>query len=200
MSQGLRNAGSYFSLWVRQLHNRLPRHLQKYTVCYLDDILVHTPTLKEHFDVLSQLFLILEEAGVILNSPKCELFRTQVEYLGFSISHNSISVKRSYLNKISDWPRPENLRNLESFLGFLQYYSSLIPYYSDRNFHISELRRKVRNNKAEFEWTTIHQKEFDDLKTALLSSPCRSFPIYDFVNNTKISPLILSTDYSAHGF
>ena len=34
---------------------------------------------------------------------------------------------------------------------------------------------------------------------ALLSSPCRGFPIYEF-NNPKISPLILSTNSSSYGF
>ena len=71
MSQGLRNGGAYFSLWVRNLQNRMPKHLQKHIVSYLDDLLIFTETIQKHFEVLSELFLILEEAGVILNSPKC---------------------------------------------------------------------------------------------------------------------------------
>ena len=195
MPQGLRNAGAYFTLWVRKLHERLPKHLAKYIVVYLDDLLVATPTLELHFSVLEPLFPILENAGVILNSPKSEIFRTEIEYLGFSVTHNKISVKQSYLGKIKSWPQPVNLKNLESFLGFLGYYSSLIPYFSERVFNISELRRKVRNGKEAFLWTKTHDMEFEDLKQALLSSPCRGFAIYDFQNNPKVSPLILSTDF-----
>ena len=103
-------------------------------------------------------------------------------------------MKESYLGKIKTWPRPVNLKNLESFLGFLGYYASLIPYFSERVFHISELRRKVRNGQETFLWTETHEKEFEDLKQALLSSPCRGFAIYDFQDNPKVSPLILSTD------
>ena len=99
----------------------------------------------------------MEKSGVILNSPKCELFREEIEYLGFSIGHNKITVKQSYLGKISDWPSPQSLKNLESFLGFISYYSSLIPYYSQRAFNISELRRTVRNKKAQFIWTEKHE-------------------------------------------
>ena len=72
MSQWLRNSGSFFSLWVRNLHNKLPCHLQKYIVSYLDDLLIHTPSIDKHYDVLSELFPILEKSGVILNSPKCD--------------------------------------------------------------------------------------------------------------------------------
>ena len=113
MSQGLRNAGAYFSLWVRNLHNKLPKHLQRFIVCYLDDLLIHSPSLREHYDVLSELFPIFENSGVILNSPKCEIFRTKIEYLGFSVTLNRISVKQSYLGKISSWPTPTCLKNLE---------------------------------------------------------------------------------------
>ena len=66
-------------------------------------------------------------------------------------------------------------------------------------FHLSELRRLVRNKKIKFHWNKEHQYEFEDLKNALLQSPCRGFPIYEF-SNPKISPLILSTDFSSHGF
>ena len=109
-----------------------------------------------------------------------KFFRTKIEYLGFSVTFNRISVKQSYLGKINSWPTPTCLKNFKSFLGFLQYYASLIPYFSDRAFNTSELRRKVRNGKEEFNLTEKHQLEFDDFKLALLSSPCRDFQVYDF--------------------
>ena len=83
MPQGLRNAGAYFSMRVRNLHQRLPKRLQKYTVFYLDDIMLHFPTIEEHYQVLSEIVPILQNPGVILNTPKCEFFQTNVEYLGF---------------------------------------------------------------------------------------------------------------------
>ena len=141
----------YSSWGVRNLHNKLPLHLQKQIVCYLDDLLIHSPILEQHLKILSELFSIA--SGVILNTPKCELIKTSLEYLGFTISLNQISVKQSYLGKISDWPVPQTLKNLESFLGFLSYYSSLIPYFSQRAFNLSGLRRLVRNNKAKFQWS-----------------------------------------------
>ena len=109
MSFGLRNASQYFSLWVRNLHNKLPFHLQKHIVTYLDDLLGHSPTLEQHFQILNELFVILKASGVILNSPKCELFKTRLDYLGFSISFDQISVKQSYLGKIRDWPTSQTL-------------------------------------------------------------------------------------------
>ena len=71
MPFGLKNLGAYFSLWVRNLHEKLPAHLQKNVITYLDDLLVHTPDIEHNFLVLSKLFKILQQAGCVLNSPKC---------------------------------------------------------------------------------------------------------------------------------
>ena len=70
--------------------------------------------------------------------------------------------------------------------------------FSRRGFHLSELRRLVRNKKIKFEWKPHHTKEFIDLCDALLSHACHGFPIYS-QGNKDISPLILSTDYSQYG-
>ena len=64
----------YSSWGVRNLHNKLPLHLQKQIVCYLDDLLIHSPILEQHLKILSELFSIA--SGVILNTPKCELIKT----------------------------------------------------------------------------------------------------------------------------
>ena len=83
MTFGLHNAGSFFSLWIRNLHQKLPLHLQKSIVCYLDDLLIHTPSLERHMQVLEELFPILKKSGVVLNSPKCEFIKAISPFLVF---------------------------------------------------------------------------------------------------------------------
>lgn len=95
--------------------------------------------IEEHYQVLSEILPILQNAGVILNTPTCKFFQTNVEYLGFLVTHIKIGVKNTYLGKIVDWLTSCSLKNLESYLGFLQYYHYLILYFSDRVFNLSEL-------------------------------------------------------------
>ena len=78
MAFGLKNAAAFFNLWVRQLYDKLPMSLKQYIVIYLDDVLIHTPELEQHFQVLEKLFKIFSESLVILATPKCELFQEQI--------------------------------------------------------------------------------------------------------------------------
>src|SRR5271156_3771482 len=59
-------------------------------VVYLDDILIFTKTLEEHWRVVKRVLEILEENNLFLKPEKCEFERTEVEYLGVIISHNSV--------------------------------------------------------------------------------------------------------------
>ena len=199
MPFGTANSGAFFTLWIRNLHNSLPKHLQRHVVLYLDDVLLHTITLDLHFEVLTEIFKVFSQHGVVLNTSKCELVTTNIEYLGFSISQNQITVKNSYLGKIKNWPVPSDLKSLEQFLGFAGYYASFVIHFATRAYPLSELRKNVRNKSIKFQWSKECQDSFNDLKCVLLSNPVRSFPIYDFLNRKDVSPLILSTDFSCQG-
>ena len=162
-------------------------------------MLLHIVTLDLHFEVLTEIFKVFSQHGVVLNTSKCELVATNIEYLGFSISQNQITVKNSYLGKIKNWPVPSDLKSLEQFLGFAGYYASFVIHFATRAYSLSELRKKVRNKTIKFQWSKECQDSFNDLKCVLLSNPVRSFPIYDFLNRKNVSPLILSTDFSCQG-
>ena len=118
MPFGVQNASQFFTLWIRDLYDKLPKDLQCHILYYLDDLLLHTACLKTHFEVLSKLLAILAAANVVLQTSKCNLFCTKVEYLGFTVSENRIEVKGSYLGKIKSWQPPHDLKSLEQFLGF----------------------------------------------------------------------------------
>ena len=61
MPFGVQAASQFFTLWVRGLYDQLPKKLQNYILFYLDDILIHSPDLKSHFEAMKQLFAILEK-------------------------------------------------------------------------------------------------------------------------------------------
>ena len=196
MPFGVMAASQFFTLWVRGLYDQLPKKLQNYILIYLDDILIHSPDLKSHFEAMKQLFSILEKNHAVLQTNKCQLFATHIEYLGFTISENCIRVKSTYLGKIRNWESPQNLKDLEKFLGFWSYYSSSIMNFAEKAYTLSELRKNVRNKKQQFVWSPKCQQEFETLKTSLLQSPLRAFPILS-TKDKNISPLIVTSDFSA---
>ena len=100
MPFGALNAASYFTLWIQSIHALLPRNLQKNVIIYLDDILIHSESIEHHLEILAELFPILAQHGVVLNSAKTELIKKHITYLGFSISQNKIRIKSDYMTKI----------------------------------------------------------------------------------------------------
>ena len=56
--------------------------LFKLVLIFLDDLLVYSDTPVEHLEHLEKVFLKLRAAGLKLNPKKCDLFQTQVNYLG----------------------------------------------------------------------------------------------------------------------
>ena len=97
-------------------------------VCvYLDDILVTGEIKQAHLNTLDKVLSRLEEAGVGLKQAKCAFMQSSVEYLGHEISAEGIRPTTEKLRAITDAPPPNNVSQLRSFLGLVNYYSKLLP-------------------------------------------------------------------------
>ena len=139
-------------------------------------------------EILAELFPILAQHGVVLNSAKTELLQKDITYLGFSISQNKIRIKNDYTSKIQKWPTPHDLKTLEAFFGFVSYYQSFMLKFAETAYPLTELKKLVRNKTGKFEWTEQCQSAFNELKQTMLKDPIRAFPIYDITLSKDISP------------
>ena len=89
---------------------------------YMDDILVFTKTIKEHRQVTIQVMKILLHNNLFLKPTKYHFEVNTVEYLRFIISVDQISMDPVKIDGISTWPTPMNLKEVQSFLGFGNFY------------------------------------------------------------------------------
>ena len=78
-------------------------------MCYLDDILIYSKTRQAHERHVREVLDRLREARLIANLKKCELFKTELEFVGFRISAEGILPSKSKIKAIQDWPRPSNV-------------------------------------------------------------------------------------------
>ena len=109
MPFGPSNSGAVYARFVEML---LQKIRSPYIVAYIDDILVFTADLENHLTQLRSLFEIHRISGVKLRPKKTKLFTEKTNYLGFEVSTNGISMKRSYVEKILDWPVPKTVKEL----------------------------------------------------------------------------------------
>lgn len=120
---GLKNSPSIFQ---RALDDILRDHIGKICYVYIDDIIVFSRSESEHASHLSTIFETLSKANMKVQIDKCEFFKEEVDFLGFTISKNGVTTNPIKVKTIENFPAPKTLRELRSFLGLASYYRRFI--------------------------------------------------------------------------
>ena len=81
-------------------------------------------------DLLDKVLSIFKNAGLTLNPQKCHLFTDNVQYTGFLVSSEGLKITNSTTLAIKEWPEPVNLKELQKFLGFTNFYRDFIGNFS----------------------------------------------------------------------
>ncbi|GFU73429.1 retrovirus-related Pol polyprotein from transposon 412 [Trichonephila clavipes] len=142
-------------------------------------------TFEEHLQNIRKVLSKLSDANLKLNSSKCKFFQKEVNYLGHIISAEGVRTDPEKVSAVKNWKRPENLRELRSFLGLCTYYRKFVKGFSN----IARPLHKLTESKQKFQWTNECEDSFLQLKEALTSSPILIYPQPD-------KPFILDTDAS----
>jgi len=156
--------------------------------CMLDDMIITGKNEKEHLANLKAVLSRLCEYGLRLNSKKCEFFKSEVEFLGHVIDEKGLHKSSSKVNAILNCAKPENVTQLRSFLGLVNYYHKFIPNLSSL---IYPLRRLLESN-VKWEWSSECDKAFSDVKACMVSEQVLTHYEPDL-------PLKLACDASAYG-
>lgn len=155
---------------------------------YIDDIIIFAKNRQQHDEILEKVLKRAREKGVKFNKKKCKIGVNKVKYIGHEISEKGISVDQDKVEAIKQIKKPQNTKELQRFLGMITYVGKFIPNLSEKT---SNLRQLIKKN-MEFIWLDAHEKEFNNLKNLLMSSP-----VLKFFDNNK--PIILSVDSSKDG-
>ncbi|KAI5753631.1 hypothetical protein M8J77_001985 [Diaphorina citri] len=157
----------------------------KTCLVYLDDIIVIGKTFQEQLDNLRAVFIRLRNAHLKLSPKKCNLFRTEVQYLGHVVSTEGVSTDPKKIEAVKSWPIPKDKHEVRSFLGLVSYYRRFIKGFADiaRSLH-----RLTEKGKA-FVWTEECNLSFETLKSELCKAPILRYPVAG-------KPFVLDTDAS----
>ncbi|KRH93960.1 LTR Retrotransposon, partial [Pseudoloma neurophilia] len=90
--------------------------LNKFVICYLDDILIYSRTQEEHYKHLEWVFNRLGEVGLKANLKKCEFLKKSVQFLGFNINDGKFSIRSEHQKKATDFRTPSNKKEIQMFL------------------------------------------------------------------------------------
>ena len=116
--------------------------LDIFTIVYLDDILIYSKTKEEHDMHVHQVLLRLQQHRLYAKLEKCTFDENHVEFLGYVISYNGISMDPSKVQAVVDWQTPCSVRDVQCFLGFANFYRKFIQNYSKIVMPLTELTQK----------------------------------------------------------
>ncbi|MCG8031861.1 MAG: hypothetical protein JAZ03_06765, partial [Candidatus Thiodiazotropha taylori] len=166
------------------------------------DIIIFSRTFEEHIERLEAVFKRLQEYNLKLKPSKCELFRSQVVYLGHVVSEDGIHTDPSKIEAVKNWPVPKTTKDVRKFLGFTGYYRRFIKGYAAIARPLNDLlighptgskaKKKAANKGTPFRWDEEQQGAFDTIISHLTNPPVLAYADYS-------RPFELHTDASING-
>ena len=130
-------------------------------------------------------------ANVKINDKKSILETEEVAFLGHIIDKNGIRPNKELVKKVLEIKKQENKKELEKFLGLVQFYSRLVPNLAEKCKPLNELKKLGVN----YQWNTSAQQAFNDLKQLLASEPC----VKPFDVNEEVTLRVDASEYSLGG-
>ena len=184
MPFGLANAPSSFQAFINEM---LREFLDKFCTAYMDDILIFSRSRGKHRRHVKAVLQALSEAGLHLDIEKCEFNVTEVVYLGIIVITDSIRMDLKKIQAILDWEDPLCTRDVQSFIGFANFYRRFIKDFSKVAAPMIALTRKDKS----FFWSTACKDAFRKLRDLFTTAP-----ILMHFNHEK--EVIVETDASDH--
>src|SRR5208282_3755783 len=166
---GLCNAGETFQRLVDIVLAGV-----SYEIClaYLDDVVLFSRTIADHFDRLKVVLDRLQGAGLKLKPSKCFMLQKSVTFLGHLVSGDGVSVHSDKVSAVDGWPTPMCVRDVRGWLGLTGYYRRFVQNYAK----VAAPLTALLSPKVKWVWTDREQSAFDTLKAALVNPPILAMP------------------------
>ena len=185
---GLTNSPATFQSFMNHIFKDLID--DGHVVVYLDDILIFAETREHHDRLVRQVLQVLRDNKLFLKPEKCSFGQTTLSYLGNIIGNGEIRMSPNKVTAVSEWPVPQNKSQLQSFLGFCNYYRRFI-----RNFSGIARPLHVLTGNVDWTWSDKEQEAFEKLKTSICSEPV----IAVYVQGAPIRVEVDSSDFANGG-
>jgi hypothetical protein len=167
----------------RYINTTLIDYLNDFCSAYMDDVIIFSKTKEEHNHHVRKVLQKLIDAGLQADINKSEFGVQKTKFLGLIISSNGVEMDPNKVNTIVEWGLPYNVRDIQSFIGFCNFYRRFIKDFSRIARPLIELTKDQNKTIKRFNWDDPNFKKarlaFDLLKQAVVSAPILSHFDYD---------------------
>ena len=155
---------------------------------YLDDIIIFGQTFNVHIIRLEKVFARLQQENLKIKLIKCMFGLAAVKFFGHIVTADGIGVDPEKISTIQDWPLPQCVTQMRSFLGLASYYRRIIEGFGK----IAAPLTKMLENNCSFVWEDDAINAFAELRTLLANAPILIYPDFNL-------PFLLDSDASDKG-
>ena len=162
LQQGLKNAAAKFQHSIEEVIKGLDG-----CVAYQDHILLFGVTeaeLRKRYNAVKER---LAAKNFTVNEDKCVSFSTTLSFLGYEISSEGVKPEQKHFQKLLQLQPPKDVKEVEAFIGLINYFVLMIPNYAAKTLCINEFRQKDKP----FKWTDECQRACQSLVDELTSEP-----------------------------
>jgi hypothetical protein len=172
MPFGLRNAGNTFQ-------HMMDRILAGLDFCfwYLDDVIVASASYQQHLLHLEQLFSRLQAHGLVINLEKCSFAAATVTFLGHEVSAAGARPLRSHVEAIDSFPLPGTFKQLQAFLGLVNFYRRFLPGVAGILKLLTDVLRGGQSGNRPVPWSAPMQQAFKAAKAAVAAASELAHPV-----------------------
>jgi transposase InsO family protein len=182
MPFGLTNAPAAFQRFMNNLFWDL---LDVTVVVYLDNILIFSKDPAEHSKHVREVLQRLAKNQLFCKPSKCHFHVNTVEYLGIQISPLGFSMDEKKVKAVMSWPTPRSVKQVQAFLGFVNYLRRFIPDFSS----IAQPLHNLTQKDKPWSWGESENKSFQELKRRVTNRPV-------LAHSNPEKPYFLETDAS----
>jgi len=117
---GLTNLPAIFQAIMNELLRDLIN--TEKVAAFIDNVIVGTEDEEKHNDLVAEIIKRLEENDLYVKPEKCKWKVRKVEFLGVVIGPEGIKMEEEKVKGVLDWPTPKCVKNVQKFLGLVNYY------------------------------------------------------------------------------
>jgi hypothetical protein len=139
MPFGLCNAPFTFQSMINGIFHDF---LDEGVIAYLDDILIYSEDEESYIDLVRRVIERIRKAKLCVSINKSVIHQREVVFLGYHISEKGISMTSDNVEAVKSWPVPKNVKNVQAFLRFANFYRRFIQRFSKVCKPLMDLTRK----------------------------------------------------------
>ena len=157
---GLTNSPTTFQTMMNDVFRE--EIAEGWVVIYMDNILVFSKDERDHGKHVRRILQKLREHKLSLKPEKCWFSKKEIEFPGLIISKDSITMDKGKVEAIRNWPEPKNKKELQQFLGFVNFYRRFVEGFVKIAKPLAKL-----TGKEQWEWEMEQQMAFEGLKAKI---------------------------------